>query len=69
MLYYYCVRYNHNSDKETEYYTGNGIWATRQAMNTPNERVSIRMYRNEKLAMQVIKDMIEADWFCVDLIE
>lgn len=62
MQMWYCVRHNHNPDKETLYYQGGGQWKPLR-----NDRMSLRLYTKEEMAELVIAELTDADWFSVDI--
>lgn len=59
---YYCTRYLHNPDKQTEYYVGGGVWAKKDL-----DRIRVRMYEKEGLARAVCDGYPESDWHSVQI--
>ena len=68
MKMYYCTRYLHNPDIETQYYLGCGQWSTLQLQHgLSNARIALRLYTDETVAEQVIKDLTEGDWHEIEI--
>lgn len=64
MKMYYITRYEHNPNKETEYYCGTGIWNS-VAENVT--RVKIQFFAEEVIVKMIIDEYTDCDWHEVEI--
>lgn len=69
MKMYYVTRYEHNPNRQTEYYFGGGhFYPMSPPVNASNNmRISLRLYANVGLAKVLCKTYTETDWHEVDI--
>ena len=72
MKMYYVTRFEQREDKPTEYYYGGGQWMTCKASPEGwegNERIMLRLYKNENLAKCVADEYTESDWHEIEIVD
>lgn len=62
MQMFYITRYEHNPNKDTEYYVGGGRW-----LSIRSNRISPRLYDNEDFCKVVVQGLDECDWHSLDI--
>ena len=64
MKLYYCTRYEHSPDQDTEYYTDQG-W--RSLASSPNDKISLCLFTKERDAVDLLDNVTDGDWHAIQL--